>query len=227
MIQRILYDVLKRGIELVNEQPEILEDLFEENYSLTRAEVDGIKQFFREQTPNVIHGWARSDSEFPLYAIVLVRESEAQHVMGDDAGQVEALDDPDFGADCYTAIWEHHYDVMCFAEHPDSVQYMYEVAKSAFFAAESTFLSEGLFETHLDGGDVAPDPRYVPEHLFLRRLSFSCQREFLRTDKRSKFAKAFTLAGIHTVKEGAPSEPQGGVTGKITPYTEGADNGST
>jgi len=227
MIQRIIYDVLTQAIELVNQQPEILEDLFEENYSLTRAEVDGIKQFFREQTPRVIHGWARSDSEFPLYSIVLQREGETDTVLGDDAGTVDTPGDPDFGADCYTALWEHTYDVMCFAEHPDSVQYMYEVAKAAFYATAQGFISEGIFDLHLSGGDVGPDPRYVPEHLFLRRLTLTCQREFLRTDKRSKFAKAFRVAGIHVVREGAPGEELGGVTGKVTPYIEGADNGST
>lgn len=220
MIQRLLYRVLSDGMELVNAQPEILEDLFQENYSLSRAEVDEIKRFFREQTPNVIHGWARSDSEFPLYSIVLVREQETESVLADDAGQVEDETDPDYQADCYTAIWEHVYDIMCFCEHPDAVQYMYELAKSLMFAAEDYFIEEGLFERHLQGGDVAPDPRYVPEHLFLRRMTFSAQREFLRTDKRSKLYKAFQVRGLHVDRSGSPSDV-GDVETLITTYGGG------
>ena len=227
MIQRVIYEVLTAGLEATNRQPGILEDLFMENYSLTREEVDGIKQFFREQTPRVIHGWARSDSEFPLYSIVLVREQQVDKVLADDAGQVETLGDPDYGADCYAVLWEHTYDVMCFAEHPDSVQYMYELAKNFFFATERQFTSEGIYDVHLSGGDVSPDVRYVPEHLFLRRLTFVCRSEFLRTDKLSKFTKAFTVRGIHVTEDGAPGRDIGGVKDLITPYIEGADNGST
>ncbi|UCF48575.1 MAG: hypothetical protein JSU89_15650 [Myxococcales bacterium] len=220
MIQRVLYNILTEGMSLINAQPEILEDLFQENYSLTRSEVDEIKQFFREQTPGVIHGWARSDSTFPLYSIVLINEQETESVLADDAGQIEDEDDPDFAAECYTAIWEHRYDVMCFCEHSDAVQYMYEVAKSLMFAAEDYFLQEGLFERHLSGSDVAPDPRYVPEHLFLRRLTFSAQREFMRTDKRSKLYKAFQVRGIHVDRSGSPSDV-GDVDTLITTYEGG------
>lgn len=223
MIQRLIYQVLQRGIELANEQPEILEDLFEENYSLTRAEVDGIKQFFRESTPDVIHGWARSDSTFPLYSIVLIRETETEHFLSDDAGQIENPSDPDYNADCYSTIWQHDYDVIAYAEHPDLVQYMYELAKSSFFAAEEAFISEGLFELHLSGSDVPPAP-YIPEHLFLRRLTFSAQREFMRTDKRSKLYKSFRLDGMHVDRSGSPSDP-GPVQSNITTYTRGAGNG--
>jgi hypothetical protein len=217
MIQRFLYDVLTSGMVTINEQPGILEDLFQENYSLSREEVDGIKEFFQTQTPNVIHGWARSDSTFPLYSIVLVREQEIEAVLADDAGQVEDETDSDYQSDCYTAIWEHTYDIMCFSENPDSVQYMYEVAKSLMFAAEAYFVQEGLFERHLSGSDVAPDARYVPEHLFLRRMTFSAQREFLRTDRNSKLYKAFQLRGLHVDSSGSSSDV-GDVETNITPY---------
>lgn len=221
MIQRVIYDVLTSAIAAVNSDPAILDDLFEVNWGLSRSEVDGIKTFFSTQTPNVIHGHARSDSEFPLYSIVLSDEGEADNVLGDDAGQVETLGSDDFGADCYTAIWTHNYDIMCFAEHPDAVQYMYEVAKNAFFAVSADFIQAGLFELHLSGGDVAPDPRYIPEHLFLRRLGFSVQREFLRTDRASRLRKAFKVSGLHVSRLGSGSDI-GDVKDNITPYIEGA-----
>lgn len=221
MIQRVIYDVLTAAIAAVNSTPSILEDLFEDNWGLSRSEVDGIKNFFQQHTPNVIHGHARSDSEFPLYSIVLADEGETDSILGDSAGQVESLSDEDYGANCYSVIWTHNYDILCFAEHPDAVQYMYEVAKNAFFAVANEFIAAGLFELHLSGGDVAPDPRYIPEHLFIRRMRFSVQREFLRTDRNSKLAKAFKVAGIHVSRTGSTSDI-GDVKDLITPYVEGA-----
>lgn len=222
MIQRFLYTSLKTGLSLINEQPELMDDLFADLYSLSTTEVDGIKKFFREKPPGVVHSYARVDTPIPVYSIVLADEQEAETVLGDDAGMITDPDDPDFGADEYSSIWSHKYLVLCYSEHPDVTQYMYEVAKSIFIAALGPLSAEGLFETHLSGGDLAPDPRYIPEHLFVRQLVFSCQREFQRTDHQSKFGKAFKVAGIHVDKNGSPSDV-GGVKTLMYAYGTGED----
>ena len=104
MIQRLLYTALTRGLDAIKADPTILDDLFLENYELTQTEVDGIKVFFAAKPPTVVHGYARSDQEPPLYSIILAAEREADAVMGDEAGIVDDEDDPDFGADQYTAL---------------------------------------------------------------------------------------------------------------------------
>jgi len=224
MIQRFLYTALKTGLEAFKTDPNYVDDLFKDLYSLGDTEVAAIHTLFREKTINIYHSYARSDAEFPCFSIVLADEGEAQSVLGDIAGQITDPDDPDYPADEFSSIWQHKYLVLVYSEHPDVTQYMYEAAKSIFIAALGPLADEGLFEVSLSGGEVAPDPRYIPEHLFVRQLTFSCQREFQRTDFVSKLGKAFKVAGIHVDKSGSPSDV-GGVKTLVKAYGTGGDDG--
>ena len=215
MIQRLLYTALMNGLAAIKADPTILDDLFLSNYELTTTEVEGIKTFFATRPPTVVHGYARQDQEPPLYSIILAAEREADAVMHDDAGSVTDTMDADFGADQYTALWEHTFHIMCITEHPDVCTYLYEVAKAIILQAKPTFIGFGVYGLTLSGMDLAPDPRYVPEHFFVRQLVVSCRAELLTTAKATKLGKAFKVAGIHVDKSGSPSDV-GGVKTLIT-----------
>jgi hypothetical protein len=214
MIERFLYTTLKDGIQAMLDDLAILDDLFVDLYELEQSEVDKIKEVFTEDPPGVIHSYARTETSIPVFSIVLESENESEHFLGDDAGMIDDPEDPDFGADCKSTIWDHKYQILCYTEHPDLTLYYYEMAKSIFLTADLS--SYGLFMTHLSGADLMPDPRYIPEHLFVRRLSFECSREFLRLDRGSKLGKAFRVRGIHVDKSGSPSDV-GGVKTLVDP----------
>lgn len=215
MIQRLLYTAMIRGLDAIKADPTILDDLFLNNYELGQTEVDGIKTFFAAKPPTVVHGYARSDQEPPLYSIILASEREADAVLGDEAGIIEDDQDPDFGADQYTALWEHTFNLMCITEHPDVCTYLYEVAKAIILQAKPTFIPFGVYGLTLSGQDLAPDPRYMPEHFFVRQLVITCRAEFLTTAKSTALTKAFKVAGIHVDKSGSPSDV-GGVKTLVT-----------
>lgn len=221
MIQRFLYTTLKEGLAAIQAKPEILDDLFLDLWELSASEVAEIKTAFLAKYPGVIHGYARSETEFPVFSVVLGNEGEAAHYLGDDAGMIDDMDHPDFGSDCLSAIWKHSYQILCYTEHPDLTLYYYEIAKAILLTAD--FNSLDLFEVHVSGMDLMPDPRYIPEHLFVRQMTFECQREFMRVDKVSKLSKAFQVAGIHVDKSGSPSDV-GAVKTLVTPYSPESEN---
>lgn len=206
MIQRLLYTAMIRGLDAIKSDPTILDDLFLDNYELTQTEVDGIKAFFAAKPPTVVHGYARSDQEPPLYSIILAAEREADAVIGDEAGIEEDTMDPDFGADQYTALWEHTFHLMCLTEHPDVCTYLYEVAKAIILQAKPTFIPFGVYGLTLSGQDLAPDARYVPEHFFVRQLVITCRAELLTTAKSTALGKAFKVSGLHVDKSGSHSD---------------------
>jgi len=221
MIQRFIYNALVQGLEAVQTQPELLDGLFGELYSLGSEELAAIHTFFNENTPGVIHSYPRTDTELPIYSIVLSSEGESDHILGDDAGMIMDTDDEDFGADEYSSIWDHKYVIFCYSEHPDVTEYMYEVAKLIIHAALKPFSEEGLFSTHLSGSDIKPDAASLPEHLFVRQLTFACKREFQRIDYNSKFTKGFTLSGIHVDSDLESSEGGTSVKSLVTTYVPG------
>lgn len=216
MIQRFLYTTLKTGLENVKNDLTILDDLFIQLYELERSEVEAIKTAFQSKPPGVIHGYARLDTDFPVFSIVLQSEQEEEHYMSDDAGMLDDVDDPDYGADRISAIWSHNYNILCYTEHPDLTLYYYEIAKAIFMTAD--FNSLNLFNVHVSGMDLMPDPRYIPEHLFARQMMFKASMEFERIDRSSKLGKAFRVRGIHVDKSGSPSDV-GGVKTLVDPIS--------
>jgi len=204
MIQRLLYKRLSEGIQKIKNDPSIIESLFGDLFELDVAEVNGIKTAFDLKTPKVIHGYARSESEFPLYSIILGNESEAESYLSDDAGMIDDMDDPDYLEDRLSSIWESTFQIMCYTEHPDLTVYYYELAKSIIITAD--FFSWGVLDFSVSGMDLMPDPRYIPENLFVRQLTFKAKYEFQRIEKDSKLKRAFKLDGIHVDKSGSPSD---------------------
>ncbi len=215
MIQRFIKTALDAGITAIENDLDIIDDIFAP-FDLETTEIEGIRTWFTNDKPTVHHGYARNDTNFPSFHIILANEGEDQHFMGDDAGMVQ--EGADFGADIISTIWSHTYPILCYAEHPDVTTYMYEIAKSIIMVnAGEFFADQGIFNLDLSGMDLAPDPRYLPEHLFARQLVFKCNREFCRVDRDSLAGKAFKVAGIHIDKSGSPRDV-GGVKTLVTPY---------
>jgi hypothetical protein len=220
VIQRFIFRALKQGIDAITADPSLLEIIFE-NFELEEGEVDSIIQKWESAPPHVRHGFARSDDTFPLFAVVLVDEHEAETVLSDDGGIVEDPEDPLFGADVRVSFWEHNYNILVYSDHPDVTLYWYEVAKSIML--EAGFFNVGIYDLLLSGADIEPDPNYIPSHLFVRYLSVKANREFKRIVHTSRLEKAFRVVGIHIDRSGSPSDP-GPVKTLLVPYTEGSDD---
>lgn len=210
MIERFFYTVIKEGMAKLRDRPSLIDYLFDQ-YDLGDTEIAAIKKAMVDLHPTVKHQYARLDDTFPVISIVLTGEDESDHVIGDYAMQ------EDDGTEVYTSFWKHRYDFLIYTENPDHTLYLYEMTKAIVIAQDLG--AAGIFETHFSGGDVAPDPRYVPEHLFVRRFSVEGQREFYSADPDSALGKAFKVRGIHIDKSGSPRDV-GGVKTLVTPYSE-------
>ena len=204
MIQRLLYRRIKEGLEIIQNDLTILDQIFVDLYELSQEETDQIKIAFTGKPPNVIHGYAPTESDFPLYSIVLQNERETDTYLSDDAGMLDDTEDERFGTDLYSSLWESTFHILCYTEHPDLTVYYYEILKSILISAD--FTSWGVVDYDMSGMDLMPDPRYIPEHLFARVLVFNGKYEFLRYGYQSKLGKAWRVRGVHIDKSGSPSD---------------------
>lgn len=217
MIQRYIFNAIQNGLAALAADPSILDDIFCNIYGLGSDEVAGIKTYFANTTINLQQGYAHVDAKMPLLAIVMAQEQMSDFFLGDAAGISDApMGSDTFGADETGAVWESNYQVLCYAEHPDVVSYLYEVVKSALLVNDDYLVDNGVMEPILSGMDLVPDPRYLPEHLFCRVLGLRCKRAFIRVDKNSKFGKAFKITGMF-VPANSPYD-NGGVKTLVTPY---------
>jgi len=217
MIQRYLIDLLQDGFDAIVADPIILEDIFLENYGLAGEEVAAIKTFFAAHPVSLVNGYSRQDNKYPAIAITLGSESESQTVLGDDGGMVMDENDENFRCDINTAIWEHTYFLTVISEHPDTTAYYYEIAKTILLAGLEQLIEKGLASIKVSGEELLLDPAYMPEHLFLRRIIFSCERELQQINRDSRLFKASRVEGIAVDKSGSPSDV-GGVKTNVTVY---------
>lgn len=204
MIERLIYIALKAGVAEVQADLSILERYFLEEKLLEPDEVVAIRTLFEAEPPQVQHGYARADTEVPLYAIVLANEDESEEYLGDEGGI-----DEETGTDNQPYLWSHQYNTLVYTDHPDASLYFYHLAKLFLLRARAFFLENNVHSIRYSGADLAPDPRYIPEHLFARRLTMHCESYLVNTFTP---LRATSVRGIHV-------SDITGVVANVTPVT--------
>lgn len=216
MIERLLYVAIKEGMDAAIATPQLIIDFFRNKALLSLDEATKVANAFVAKPPSVIHGYARSDSNFPLYAITLGADADGVRFIGDDGGITEDKDD------IYAQIRQYNFNIMVYAQHPDITLYYFHLLQEFIVASIEVLKRDGgLFDIKFGGADMAPDPNYAPAGLFVRRCTLSCSREYTQTLLGSKLGRAWSVSGIHVDSSGAPEHDIGGVETNVTPYVDG------
>lgn len=219
MIQRLIFDALEKGVDILVKDFSLLDDMFGgEEYGYSREEIEAVKTIFKTTPPYPVHGYAQRDHTFPLWAIMLAGEQETERALADETGFVDDPDDPEgMGTDIIGSIWDHNYAVLTYSLNADSCIYCYEAARAILMLARREWVNKfGYHNIRLSGADLAPDPRYLPEHMFIRQLTVSVSAEHSFPQPDSRFGRAWKVAGMHVDKSGSPSDV-GGVKTLIYP----------
>lgn len=206
-IERLIFDILKENIDALKLKPQVFEDFIFRGVQ-NRDEAQRAREYFEKHPPTVIQGYPRTDSYFPCYAITLGTESVAQDYIGEDAFNTDILgdafiDDDGYAKDCHIRRWAHNFDVFTYVDHPDVCLYYYNLAKKILISNKNRFISQDLDNISYNGADMAPDPRYSPEFLFVRRLSLSLQSDWDYTDDENPLFEGYSVEGI-SVSDGEP-----------------------
>ena len=216
MIERILFNAIKNGIDGINADPDEITAIFQKVHGLEPEEAQKIRDLWAQKPPELHHGYARTDSNFPAYFITLTGENESENWLGNESMQF--LDDegsPDYGSFVRGAIWTHTFNVLVYAQHPDVCLYMYQVLKAIFIAQDPYLRNCGLLKLRYSGSDMAPDQTWMPAGLFLRRFTVEAQSEYNQITPDAD-GRAWKVAGIHIDSQGAPGESVGGVKTLVT-----------
>lgn len=219
MIERFIYTAIQQGIVDLQADPTLITVYFRKIHGLSLDEVNHLLEVFIKLPPNVQHGYARTDSKFPLYAIILSSENEVNRFLGDDGSLLDQDDEEDpRNVEHLSRIWSHQHMILCYHDNPDVVLFYYHLVKFFLIRARRFFFDNHVLETTLSGGDLAPDPRYIPAGLFARQLTVSCTKELKVSGLKE--ATAFKIDGIF-VQDGRPPEEIGNVTALVTVRADG------
>lgn len=168
---RVFLDMFNIGIQALVDSPEVLDRIWD---TLPSAELAKMKTYYASNPPDVVPGYARKGAVFPMFAIVLSSDRPKQHFIGE--GEIATLDDNDQKIGNEYHRWtEGKFTVLVYAAHPDICSAYYRVAKAIVNAGIPYLINRGLDNPTLDGAELAPDPRYTPDNMFVRRLTITVE----------------------------------------------------
>lgn len=228
MIELLIHDALTTQIAEIVAAPLKLRSFFLKNRSVTPEVFDMIRTAFLARPPEVFHQYPRLD-QFPpnkraaAWNIVLAEEMESMQPLGDATGVVGLLDEGggldrtvgiDAGAERMESVWDQTFWIMTITDHPDLTVYYYHICKALLIRARPFFKDNGVLDTNFRGRDLAPDPRYIPAHLFVRQLTLTTKKS--EEVVGIKEPRAFTVSGAHVDDGATTPEELGGTTAGVT-----------
>lgn len=216
MLERALYGLITAGIQEVLADVSVLQRFLVEEALLEEAEATKVVEYFQTATPSVVHGYARSDNKFPLYAIILTGDNQDQKFLGDEGAFHDDPEDEDFGADDFAAVFAYQISIVVYAQNPDIVLYYYHLLRMIILGGIDTLKKVEFFDITLSGSDLAPDMSTMPNGLFQRRLAVSAKRQFTQPRLSTKLGRAWKIQSVHISAAGAVGEDTGGVQTHVT-----------
>lgn len=168
--------LLKLGVTTISNSVGLLDPILTD---LSDNDRQVIKDYWTSNPPNVVSGYARLEGPFPCVAIVMMNEVISQDYigLGDelDPGDLEADTSDDFSFHKRRLSGQFALHVM--AEHPDICVSYYRAIRRILNVGFRWLLANNLFDPQLTGQELAPDTKYSPEHIFIRRLVLSVEYE--------------------------------------------------
>lgn len=175
-VERLFVVALRNAVERFQAEPKRWRRIL---HFLEQDEIDLVARVFAARPPTIRAGYGTAQDPMPLVTVALMQERPDQEVLGDILEPETDYDEFEHGkAELLGAIYEQTIEITIYADHPDVALYLYHWARYGLQAHLDWFLRHGLIEPRfVSGSEVRPDPRFVPERLFCRTLTWTVRGE--------------------------------------------------
>ncbi len=202
LAQRLFVVALRNGVERFCEDASLWAAVLP---GLEPNERDQVAAHFTAGPPKVVLGYPREAVTAPVVAVVLQSDRPEAEFLGDE------LDLTDEG-ELRGAYHRKALSVLVLSRHPDVTLFVYEWALAVLRAHTDWLELEGVQAvTFVSGGEIRPDPQYLPLELYACAQEWSCAGLSTLTVPLPP-----PPTGLRLFLE--PASPEGGV--RLTPYRE-------
>jgi len=166
--------VLQAGVDTISEDPSLLDGILTD---LSTADLTSLRAKWTTNPPRVMSGYARAEGPFPQVAVTLGSEQILQDYIGLGEETMFLGDGDDKIGRRYHRRLKADFQVHVYAEHPDVCAWYYRVFRRIMNVGIERFVHVGLQDPVLSGMELVPDPRFVPDNVFIRRITLSVEYE--------------------------------------------------
>jgi hypothetical protein len=169
--ERILLDLLNMGVDAITATPTLLNTILR---TLDDTELAKARDYWADHPPRIIQNFARHDDALPIYALTMTGDDPLQDYIGmGEEALLNELDETEGGL--YKRRVTGKFTIYVYAQHPDVCMWYYRVLRRICNVGIKYLIDQGLDDPTLSGADLAPDPRYTPDDIFVRRLTISVE----------------------------------------------------
>ncbi len=178
--ERVVHHIVESTVKVFRAKPKYVDRAFP---LLSQRERDVIKRILKESPLEVIHGYPNeSHSRKGAKAVASI-------IVGN-----EALEQPFLDSYVYTETPETHgpgsmieavaaatavygeldtteVGIWIWATHPDLMLYYYNLIWSVLIGGTAVLLKRDIDPISISGGDIRPDPRFMPQYAYIRRIA--------------------------------------------------------
>lgn len=175
--ERTILTLLQRGVDAIEADlaasgPDetVLDDILA---ALDSAERTKARAYYAAHKPTIVQGYPRTDAPFPLFAVVLQGDNEENRYVGTGEHDLAMMGVKE--ATAFNQWTKGQFGIYVYAEHPDICAWYYRILRRIMQVGIRYLVSEGLDNPSISGAELAPDPRYTPDNLFVRRLTLTVE----------------------------------------------------
>jgi hypothetical protein len=178
-LERVLYRIVDVALQQITARPLLYERWLLKN-GLSTDEAKNARQAFETAPLRLMHGYAHDGAYFPCASLILGSETVAQDFLNEDAPPLDEdgepyIDEDGNVVDPHARRWEYHWEWYIYVGHHDLCLYYYYLIRHLCVAARAVFQAAGIDEIVYGGAELAPDPRYLPADMWVRRFSVTAR----------------------------------------------------
>tara|TARA_Y100000034_G_scaffold124562_1_gene172902 strand:- start:581 stop:1273 length:693 start_codon:yes stop_codon:yes gene_type:complete len=195
---RDIMALVKLGIAAISASAALLDDILGD---LTTAELAKAKTYWGTNPPTMVHGYARFNQPFPILALALTGDSNQQDYIG--VGEEALLDgSDDLEGFLFKRRMRATYTLFVYADHPDVCFWYYRIVRRILNVGVRYLIDKGFDDPAFDGADLAPDTRYMPDNVFVRKLTIVGEYEEEWDDNDALWVAINGTADTHLTGDG-------------------------
>jgi len=171
--ERVILSLLNAGINAIEGDTSLLDPILT---GIGAAELTKAKTLFASNRPTLVLGYPRTGINLPCFSVTLTSDDILQDYVG--MGDEAFLDQiPELLGSKFKRRVKGTFTVFVYSEHPDWTVWLYRVARRILNMGARYLISQGLQDPVIGGADLAPDLRYSPENVYVRRLTVMVEYE--------------------------------------------------